>query len=191
MAHGSDKAKEIILGDDFGEVIVRANGATVQIHADSSVETYPNDTAANVAREIGDIECDGDHKGEIYGGILPSDNKPIWFSQPAPRLMNHYNAAAWAEKQGGSLPTRKQGDYLDTIKVQGAFKQFFNRSGSFPAGYVWLAEPAVSCVASWNWHARSSSCRRGNPRAWWQRLSDGAQGNGSQNVKLPVLRVRR
>ena len=56
--------------------------------------------------------------------------------------MDHYEAAAWAEGQGGSLPTRKQGDYLTTLKGKGgAFTEIFNRGGSFPAGYVWLAEP--------------------------------------------------
>ena len=175
MAHGSGKAKEIILGDNFGEVIVRANGATVQIHADSSVETYPNDTAAKATHEIGDIERDGDHKGEIYGGILPSDNKSIWFST-APKLMDQYAAAAWAKEQGGSLPTRKQGDYLTTLKGKGgAFTEIFNRGSSFPAGYVWLAEPGT--------YSRNF--------AWCQRLSVGDQYDFYRTLELPVLSVRR
>src|ERR1022692_997725 len=124
---------------------------------------------------IGAIESSGEHKGEIYGGIYPADNKPIWFPA-APTLMDHYKAAAWAEGQGGSLPTRKQGDYLMTLKGKGgAFTEIFNRGGSFPAGYVWLAEPYT------------------NDRdfAWCQRLSDGDQGTYSRDNELPVLRVRR
>ena len=44
--------------------------------------------AAKSTLQIGDIEGDGDRKAEIYGGILPSDQKPIWFLQ-APKLMKH------------------------------------------------------------------------------------------------------
>ena len=125
--------------------------------------------------QIGAIESSGEHKGEIYGGIYPADNKPIWFSA-APKLMDHYKAAAWAEGQGGSLPTREQGDYLTTLKGKGgAFTELFNRGNSFTAGYVWLAEPYADF--------------RGF--AWCQRLSDGAQDNVSRGYELPALCVRR
>jgi hypothetical protein len=125
--------------------------------------------------QIGAIEYDGDHKGEIYGGIYPGDNRPIWFSV-ASKLMNHYNAAAWALGQGGSLPTRKQGDYLTTLEGSGgAFTEMFNRGNSFPTGYVWLAEP----------HTFNRFT------AWCQRLSDGYQYNHYRNNELPVLSVRR
>jgi hypothetical protein len=90
--------------------------------------------------------------------------------------MHHYKAAAWAQGQGGSLPTRKQGDYLTTLKGKGgAFTEIFNRGNSFPAGYVWLAEPLT--YSSY--------------LAWCQRLSDGDQLNNFRNDELPVLRVRR
>ena len=142
MAEGSS-AKEISLGDGFGEVAVKANGIRIELHADGSVDAYTagavmvhpaaNDglfvppiassdssqlLRAKAALEIGAIESTGDHKGEIYGGTLPSDNKPIWFSA-APKLMDHYKAAIWAEEQDGSLPTRKQGDYLTTLNGKG------------------------------------------------------------------------
>jgi hypothetical protein len=135
-----------------------------------------NDTAkSGTTLQIGDIERDGDHKGEIYGGVYPADNKPIWF-QAAPKVMDHYKAAAWAEGQGGSLPTRKQGDYLTTLKNKGgAFTEIFNRCGSFPAGYVWLAEPLTY----------------GRNHAWCQRLSYGDQYNYYRTNELPVLSVRR
>jgi len=124
---------------------------------------------------IGDIESTGDHKGEIYGGIYPADNKPIWFLA-APKMMDHFDAATWAEKQRGTLPTRKQGDYLTTLKGKGgAFTELFNRGGSFPAGWVWLAEPNT-----------------GNSiYAWCQWLSDGIQGYHSRYGELPALCVRR
>lgn len=128
--------------------------------------------------EIGDVERDGDHKGEIYGGLWPKeyggDDKPIWFSA-ARKLMDHYAAAAWASEQGGSLPTRKQGDYLDTVNGKGAFKDLFNLTGSFPAGFVWLAEPDTDSL-----------------KAWCQSLGDGDQGTYYRgDHELPVLCVRR
>jgi hypothetical protein len=93
--------------------------------------------------------------------------------------MDHFNAASWVAEQGGALPTRAQGDYLTTLKGKGgAFTELFNRSGSFPAGYVWLAEPYTT-------HYRK-------PRAWCQRLLDGDQYYYAyRNDELPVLCVRR
>ena len=178
----------ISISADFNTVVL--NGATIErvadghlvISAPGTVITKPgpaNDTAAKAAtHEIGVIESAGEHKGEIYGGIYPADNKPIWFSA-APEVMDHYKAAAWAQGQGGSLPTRKQGDYLTTLKGKGgAFTEIFNRGNSFPAGYVWLAEPRN--LTLFRYHA------------WCQRLSDGDQGNNvGRYVELPVLSVRR
>ena len=78
----------------------------------------------------------------------------------------------------GSLPTRKQGDYLTTLKGKGgAFTEIFNRGNSFPAGYIWLAE-----IDEFN-----------NSFAWFQQLSDGVQDNvGFTRInELPVLGVFR
>jgi hypothetical protein len=200
LADGGGKSREISLGGDFGAVVVKVNGAIIEVGADShvivstrgGVELQPaaNDglfvppvASSDVSRllppatpEIGAIESTGEHKGEIYGGIYPDDNKPIWFSA-APRLMNHYNAAAWATEQGGSLPTREQGDYLTTLKGKGgAFTEMFNRGGSFSAGSVWLAKPYASAT----------------DLARLQRLSDGNQdGLLIRSFELPVLCVRR
>jgi len=146
------------------------------------VELRPpaNDSAAKATLEIGAVALAGDHKGEIYGGIWTKeyggDDKPIWFLA-APKSMDHFNAASWATEQGGALPTRKQGDYLTTLKGKGgAFTELFNRGGSFPAGYVWLAEP-------YSYDSYS---------AWYQRLSDGDQSSiYFRYSELPVLCVRR
>lgn len=196
MAQGSGNAREISLGDDFGDVVVKANGVRIEVHTDGSVDAYTerpvnvhpsaNDSASRVpfgyiGPEIGEkieagyVEIDGKHKGEIYGGIYPADNKPIWFST-APKLMDHYAAAAWAEGQGGSLPTRKQGDYLTTLKGKGGgFTEIFNRGNSFPAGFVWLAEPLTFNSIG----------------AWCQRLSVGDQYYVDRYGELPALSVRR
>jgi hypothetical protein len=171
----TQQPRTISLGNDFGPVVVEANGAQVMIEADGRFHAANDSAKTETAPEIGAIETDGDHKGEIYGGIYPADNKPIWFLA-APKLMDHYQAAAWAEGQGGSLPTKKQGDYLTTLTGKGgAFTEIFNRAASFPAGYVWLAEPFTY----------------DSIYAWCQRLSDGDQGNFYRFNELPVLSVRR
>jgi hypothetical protein len=173
----------ICISADFNTVVL--NGATIEraadghlvISAPGTVITKPgpaNDTAAKATHEIGAIESTGEHKGEIYGGIYPADNKPIWFSA-APKVMDHYAAAAWAEGQGGALPTRKQGDYLTTLNIiGGAFTEIFNRDTSFPAGFVWLAEPNPNYSSA---------------LAWCQRLSDGDQYYDVDHRlgELPVL----
>ncbi len=179
---GGAATQGISISADFNTVVL--NGATIERAADGhlvistsgTVITKPaaaNDSAAKAEHEIGAIESAGDHKGEIYGGIYPADNKPIWFSV-APKAMDHFKAAAWAEGQGGSLPTRKQGDYLTTLKGKGgSFTEIFNRGGSFPAGYVWLAEPSTYI----------------RDYAWCQRLSDGDQNiyYAHRYNALPVL----
>jgi hypothetical protein len=180
---------------DTSLAIQRARTAEASGHPLSGVELFPaNDSmsappiassdvsplsSAKATPEIGAIESTGEHRCEIYGGIWTKeyggDNKPIWFST-APKVMNHHKAAAWAQGQGGSLPTRKQGDYLATLKGKGgAFTEIFNRGNSFPEGYVWLAEP--NSVSSLD---------------WCQRLSDGDQLNYDyRHYELPVLCVRR
>jgi len=195
MSGCSGKVREISLGEDFGDVAVKVNGVLVVIHTDGSLLAYTNksveaytsgpvqvhapasnDAKPDAARKIGAVEKTGKHKGEIYGGIYPADNKPIWFSA-SPKLMDHYAAAAWANEQGGALPTRKHGDYLTRLKNRGgAFREIFKRGNSFPAGLVWLAEPTYN----------------GSGTAWCQRLSDGDQNSHNlRGVKLPVLTVLR
>jgi hypothetical protein len=163
-------------------LVVNVQGATITVDNKGTVamQTASNDSSSPKAtHEIGAIESTGEHKGEIYGGIYPADNKPIWFSA-APKVMDHYKAAAWAEGQGGSLPTRKQGDYLTTLKGKGALKDIFARhsDSSSSAGFFWLAE-------------------RTNDDARYQQFSDGSQydfydyGYFGRLTHLPVLSVRR
>jgi hypothetical protein len=197
MSDGNGTAKEIDLRHDFGALVVegsdfileRDEEGNITVDAQGNITACTDGTvnrqssshrwwpresqSAATAPEIGAIESTGEHKGKIYGGILPRDNKPIWFLT-APKLMNHYKAAAWATEQGGALPTFNQGDYLTTLKGEGgALTEMFNRGVSIPAGYVWLAEPY-----SFN-----------RSHAWCQRLSDGGQNHFNRYTDLPVLSV--
>ena len=165
----------------YGATIERAADGHLVISASGMVITKPapaNDsTATSATPQIGDkMPAGHPNAGWIYGGIYPADNKPIWFSA-APKSMDHFNAASWATEQGGALPTRKQGDYLTTLKSKGAaFTELFNRGTLFPAGSVWLAEPNPT---------------DGRTYARCQRLSDGDQFNYYRDNELPVLCVRR
>jgi len=173
MTDSSGEAREINLGEHFGYVLVKANGAQVAIGADGSIQGIPapaNDTA-KAPHQIGCVEADGDHKGEIYGGIFP-DGKPGWILEE-PKPLTHYEAG---ELKGRALPTSEEGKYIDTIKDKGALKDIFTRhndSSSF-AGYFWSAE-------------------HHNITARNQQFSDGNQGNygNYRNILLPVLCVRR
>jgi hypothetical protein len=91
--------------------------------------------SSSAGLNIGDIVAAGDsHEGFIYGGIPPGDTRPIWVSQFAPTLMNHFNAVAWAWAQdGGRLPAWPEAVYLETIKDKGAFKELFHSHIS-----IWL-----------------------------------------------------
>src|ERR1035437_7000965 len=101
MGEGSGKAREISLGEDFGDVAVKVNGVRVEVHTDGRVDAYTNGpvqvhpaandaSEAKTTHEIGGIERNGDHKGEIYGGIFP-DGKPGWISEE-PNPMSPYYA---------------------------------------------------------------------------------------------------
>ena len=126
------------------------------------------DGSSKATSQIGD----GEHKGEIYGGIFPGDNKPIWVSEE-PETMTHYDAG---ELKGRALPTREQGKYIDAIKGKGALKDIFARhsDNSSSAGYFWLAGHDAGV-------------------ARYQQFSDGSQDNilNYRGIHLPVLSVFR
>src|ERR1035437_1886252 len=167
--------KEISLGEDFGDVAVKVNGVRVEVHTDGSILAYTkngrvdaytngpvqvhpaaNDASeAKTTHEIGGIERNGDHKGEIYGGIFP-DGKAGWISEE-PNPMSHYDAV---KLKGRALPMSEEGKYIDTIKGKGDLKDIFARcrDGYSSAGCFWLAE-------------------HGKYNARYQQISDGSQGS--------------
>jgi hypothetical protein len=136
-------------------------------------ENIGRKNAPQIGYTIGDLmPSDDAHAGCSYAG--EDEEGELWLSI-APERINHYDGADWAKQQGGSLPTRREGKYLDSAK--GKLANLFNLSGSFPEGYIWLAEPDTYS----------------KKYAWVQDLSTGNQnGNGNRMMaKLPVLCVRR
>ena len=134
-----------------------------------------DDPKPETTHEIGYIDRNGDHKGEIYGGVFP-DGKPGWISAE-PNPMSHYDAV---KLKGRALPTSEEGKYIDTIKGKGDLKDIFARHSddSSAAGYFWLAEHNFDCF---------------DVNARYQQFSDGHQNHhlSNRHDELPVLSVRR
>jgi hypothetical protein len=186
MAQPSGKAKEISLGDDFGDVTVKANGTAVDIHADGSIEHYPilkcirrqrlaNDdskVAASAEPKVGDKMPDG----TVFAGISPDANKPMYATPADTSLTMTFNDA---QKYAAQLDAHGHKDWhlpskaeLNVLFNNRAAIGGFDISGSIPAGWYWSASP----LGEWD--------------AWCQRLSDGAQDGGNKNGHLSVRPVR-
>jgi hypothetical protein len=69
----SSAVREISLGNDLGEIVVKANGASVQIHADGSVDSGQAATPSTPERKPGATMPDG----TVYVGISPDSGKAI------------------------------------------------------------------------------------------------------------------
>ncbi len=180
MAEGSSKPREIDLGDDFGDVFVRANGMNVQIHADGRVETYPkiitksgpaNDTAKiKTTPEIGDEMEDGTVLAGYYEG------KPL-YARPRDESGTYtFNEAAEHAKNIGDgfhVPTKNELNVLYENRNKGKLAGTFNVTGSDPAGWYWSSTPS-------NYYY-----------AWAQRFSDGYRHDIDYRTNDSSLRLVR
>ena len=163
---GHGAAREISLGDNFGEVVVKANGASVQIHADGTVEPCAkglpaNDSAAKgkTAPEIGDEMEDGTILAGYYEG------KPLYATpKDAPGTYTFNQAAKYAKNLDAHghhdfhAPSKGELNVLYQNRDKGKLKGTFNETGSNPAGWYWSSSPDGNYGG-----------------AWAQRFSDGNQ----------------
>jgi hypothetical protein len=80
-------------------------------------------------------------KGETYAGVLLKDGKPSHhlIVLPGDERKNWKDAIAWAKKQGGEIPTRKEQALL-----------FANASGVFEGAWYWSSEE-YSGTADYAW----------------------------------------
>src|SRR5438552_817465 len=93
MSENSGKARDISLGEGFGDVALKVNGAMVEVHADGSVAAHsPGDvdvyTSASVrvhapANDTGTVKAvlkPGDRMadGTIYAGVSPDTGKAMY-----------------------------------------------------------------------------------------------------------------
>jgi hypothetical protein len=181
MAEGSRKAKEISLGEDFGDVVVKVNGATVEVHAEGSVDAYTSgpvqvhpaandDAQPEAAPQIGDLD-----DGGIYVSLSASDGKPLHAAlKDLPDYETYEEALAAAEQLKSEhptahVPTPKELDKnLFDNRNTGHLKGTFNTSGSFPASV----------------YRSSAPCFNGKARVQW--FVDGGRDTNDRDHQLPV-----
>jgi hypothetical protein len=193
MTESGSKAKEIALGDELGDIAVKANGVRVEIHTDGSVVAYTtgdvdaytsgavhvhpalNDDAKVTAKaepKPGDRMADG----TVYAGISPDTGKAMYATpKDAPLTMKWKAAMEYAAKldahghKDWHAPTKGE---LNVLYNNRATIGGFDESGSIPAGWYWSSLPSYYGFV------------------WDQRFSDGFQGNGSNNVVSSLRCVR-
>ena len=157
MAESSGKAKEISLGNDFGDVAVTVNGVRVEVHTDGSILAYTNmhpaanDAAkAKAAPQVGDKMPDG----SVYAGISPDTGKAMYATPADAPLTYTFNAA---QKYAAKLDVHNRQDWrvptkgeLNVLFQNRAAIGGFDESGSYPAGLVLVvfAEQQPLCVGS-------------------------------------------
>ena len=172
MTEGSGKAREIFLGEEFGDVAVKVNGVRVEVHTDGSVDAYTagtvkvhspaNDTGKTATGspaepKPGDKMADG----AVYAGISPDTGKAMYATPAdAPLTYTFNQAQKYAEKldahghKDWRVPTKGE---LNVLFKNRAAIGGFDISGSDPAGWYWSSSQTISYGA------------------WVQRFSDGGQ----------------
>ncbi len=154
MSQGN--AREISLGDDFGEVIVRANGIRVELHVDGSVDAYTREAvhahpstndddtlspSAKVEPKPGDKMADG----TIYAGSLdgrdlyttPEDAKLTYTFNGAAKYAQQLNSEKFLDHKDWRVPTKAELNVMWMNRKAGALKGSFNETDSEPAGWYW------------------------------------------------------
>ena len=106
------------------------------------------------------------NKGETYAGLLLADGKPAHHLVllPGETTANWKDAIAWAKKQGGELPTRKEQALL-----------FANAAEAFEQRWYWSSEVHTGYA----------------DYAWIQYFGTGYQGNDLKDHDYRARAVRR
>jgi hypothetical protein len=183
MTESGGKAKEIVLGDEFGDIAVKANGVRVEIHTDGSIAAYTNsdvdaytsgavrvhaaandDTlAVSVNPQIGDkMPAGHPQAGWIYAGVSKTTHQSLYVAPKDSGVFQWKAAMAFAAKEGARVPSRDELCQIRDAMDKGALKGTFNVTGSNSNGWYWSCAP------------------NGNLFAWARRFSDGVQDYGSK-----------
>lgn len=194
MGEGSGKAREISLGEEFGDVAVKVNGVRVEVHTDGSILAYTKngrvDAYTNgivqvhpVANDDGKLKVtrapqvgDKMDDGTVLAGISPDTNKPMYATPADAPLTYTFNQA---RKYAANLDANGHKDWrtptageLKVLFKNRAAIGGFNEIGSFPAGWYW------------------SSSQNRDLNAWGQRFSDGDQDYYGKNHASSLRCVR-
>jgi hypothetical protein len=202
MSEGS-KAREIDLGDGFGEVAVKVNSARVEIHADGSIDAFTagpvnlhpaaNDSGGLAGKgaivedpgradpQIGDEMKDG----TIYAGMSPDTDKAMYATPAdAPLTYTFDQAQRYASMldahghKDWRVPTKGE---LNVLYNNRAAIGGFDTSGSYPGGLYRSSSQNLDKPA---W-------QRPDQTAWSQCFSDGwANDNSYKSNELSLRCVR-
>ena len=184
MTGVTDKAKEISFIENAGDVTVKVNGVSVEIHADGSILAYTNGNVkvCPPANDAGDATATAPKigakmpDGTIYAGMSPDTNKPMYTTPADASLTMTFNEAkeyaARLDAHGHKdwrVPTKAE---LNVLFNNRAAVGGFNVSGSLPAGWYW------SSSQNYGW------------LAWVRRFSDGYQDDILKSYPSSVRCVR-
>jgi hypothetical protein len=195
MSESSGKAREINLGDDFGDVVINANGAQVTISASGSIHGFPtpandSDAKGKTAPEIplrptgsGGQVGDEMPDGTIYAGVSPDTGKPFYttprdekltvtFRETAGQAMMLSRANALGHHDW-RVPSKGELNTLWENRPKGKLAGTFNESGSNPGGWYWASSQDYGYSA------------------WSQRFSDGSLYNCKLKFVVSSLRCVR
>jgi hypothetical protein len=173
--------REISLGDNLGEVVVKANGSSVQFHPDGSTNILSSVAPTN--RKPGDKMPDG----TVYAGLSPDSGAAMYVTPTdAPRLMTFNQAAKHAAAlnayghQDWRLPTKLELLEIYRNHDEGSLRGTFNESLRYcgPANWYWSCTAHgddsfdiyfldfTNGVDDWNFRdlILSSRCLRTEPR---------------------------
>jgi hypothetical protein len=177
MTASGGKVKEIVLGEEFGDIAVKANGVRVEIHTDGSVAAYTNGAvhvhpAANddgkptavvltAVPQIGDVMPAGHpQEGWIYAGVSKTTHQPLYVAPKDSGVFQWKAAMEFAAKEGARVPSREELGQLYEAMDKDALKGTFKMTSSNPN--------------SDGWYWSSSGDFRYS--AWAQHFSYGRQG---------------
>jgi hypothetical protein len=191
----ADRVKEIVLGDELGDIAVKANGVRIEIHTDGSVVAYTksdleaytdgtvrvhpaaNDDSSSSPKaypQIGDKMPPGHpNAGWIYAGISKTTHEPFYVAPKDSGVFKWNEAMAFAANEGSRLPSKEELDQLYDAKDKGSLKGTFNVTGSDSAGWYWSSRDL-------NYY----------DFAWAQRFSDGHQNYYPKDYDASLRCVR-
>jgi hypothetical protein len=153
-----EKAREILLGDDFGDVAVKVNGVLVEVHADGSVMAYrsgvgeallPAANSDDAKPRAGGAPQAGDEMedGTRYVGISPDTGAPFFAAAedvPVP--------LTWRDAIACAVNCQGHGHPKGTFRVpsRNELRMLFNKRaviGGLTGGVYWSAKDRGSTWA--------------------------------------------
>jgi len=176
---------EIVLGEKFGNVVVKVNGARVEVHSDGSVDAYTDGTVkVHPARDVTPKPGDWMEDGTKYVGVSPDTGRPMYTTPADVPLTMHWKAAMdYAAKLNAHghkdwrVPTRAELSVLYKNRNEGRLKGTFNGTDGNSAGMN-----SAGCY----W----SSAKNTRYGAWTQCFRDGNQDGVYRTLGLSLRLVR-